>query len=48
MDMDNAKHVVEEHYYKADGAPAACKDGCSIMRKSYDKNGNLIRTAYGT
>ena len=44
--MDNAKHVVEERYYKADGSPAACETGYSIMRKSYDKNGNLVRTAY--
>ena len=44
--MDNAKHVVEERYYRADGAPAVCEDGYSIMRKSYDANGNLVRTAY--
>ena len=44
--LDNAKHVVEERYYKADGMPASCENGYSIMRKAYDEKGNLIKTSY--
>lgn len=28
--MDNAKHVVEERYYKPDGSPAVCETGYSL------------------
>ena len=44
--MDNARHVVEERYYAADGSIVACEDGYAIMRKEYDDNGNVVSTAY--
>ena len=44
--MDNARHVVEERYYAADGSIVACEDGYGIMRKKYDDNGNMVSTSY--
>lgn len=44
--MDNARHVVEERFYAADGSLVDCGDGYAIVRRAYDENGNLTGTAY--